>query len=42
VDYVNEICDMRVQSIHGDGVPDGVVRMICARLAAFAALHTHG
>ena len=42
VDYVNEICDMRVQSIHADGVPDGAVRMICARLAAFAALHAHG
>ena len=33
VDYVNEICDMRLQSEHADGVPDTVVRSICARLA---------
>jgi hypothetical protein len=34
VDYVNEICDMRQQSSHVDGVPDDVVRTIqrgCAR-----------
>ncbi len=28
VDYVNEICDMRLQSKHIDGVPDDVVRRI--------------
>ncbi len=28
VDYVNEICDMRLQSKHADGVPDDIVRMI--------------
>jgi hypothetical protein len=26
VDYVNEICDMRLQSLHKDGVPDAIVR----------------
>jgi ABC-type multidrug transport system ATPase subunit len=34
VDYVNEICDMRQQSDHIDGVPDDVVAAIergCAR-----------
>ncbi len=35
VDYVNEICDMRLQSIHPDGVPDSVVRTICQRLVRF-------
>lgn len=33
VDYVNEICDMRLQSHHADGVPDGVVHQICSRIA---------
>ncbi len=28
VDYVNEVCDMRLQSKHMDGVPDDVVRQI--------------
>jgi hypothetical protein len=28
VDYVNEVCDMRLQSRHKDGVPDDVVRRI--------------
>ncbi len=28
VDYVNEVCDMRLQSKHKDGVPDNVVRKI--------------
>jgi len=37
VDYVNEICDMRLQSAHADGVPDAVVARIAARIAAFAA-----
>ena len=32
VDYVNEICDMRLQSRHPDGVPDDVVAAICGRL----------
>lgn len=33
VDYVNEICDMRLQSKHPDGVPDEVVEEICTRTA---------
>jgi glutathione synthase/RimK-type ligase-like ATP-grasp enzyme len=33
VDYVNEICDMRLQSKHGDGVPDVIVAEICRRIA---------
>ncbi len=33
VDYVNDICDMRLQSGHTDGVPDMVVTEICRRLA---------
>lgn len=28
IDYVNEICDMRIQSKHVDGVPDDLVRSI--------------
>ncbi len=33
VDYVNEICDMRLQSKAPDGVPDTVVTRICRRIA---------
>ena len=33
VDYVNDICDMRLQSKHGDGVPDVVVSEVCKRIA---------
>ncbi len=33
VDYVNEICDMRLRSLHGDGVPDLLVHEICRRIA---------
>ena len=33
VDYVNEVCDMRLQSSHADGVPDSVVKAIAQRLA---------
>jgi hypothetical protein len=35
VDYVNEICDMRLQSLHPDGVPDQVVMKICDSVAEF-------
>jgi hypothetical protein len=35
VDYVNEICDMRLQSLHPDGVPDPVVMKICDSFADF-------
>ncbi|HYA49047.1 MAG TPA: hypothetical protein VEG35_05040 [Burkholderiales bacterium] len=36
VDYVNETCDMRVQSKHADGVPDALVRKIAGRIASYA------
>ncbi len=36
VDYVNEMCDMRLQSKHLDGVPDQVVRQIVDRIIWFA------
>jgi len=35
VDYVNETCDMRLQSKNKDGVPDAVVRRIASRIAAY-------
>lgn len=36
VDYVNEICDMRMQSLHRDGVPDAIVRDVASSLIGFA------
>jgi len=33
VDYVNDLCDMRLQSRHFDGVPDTVVSEIARRIA---------
>ncbi len=33
VDYVNDICDMRLQSLHCDGVPDQIVGKVCQRIA---------
>ena len=36
VDYVNEICDMRLQSQHRDGVPDSLAREIAGILACEA------
>jgi len=35
VDYVNEMCDMRLQSRHPDGVPDQIVRSIAEALVDF-------
>ena len=35
VDYVNEMCDMRPQSGHRDGVPDSVVQMIAGSFIDF-------
>ncbi len=35
VDYVNEMCDMRLQSIHPDGVPNAVVEDIVQLLVRF-------
>jgi hypothetical protein len=44
VDYVNELCDMRLQSRHPDGVPDVVVEEICRKTAKYlkSALQAHG
>jgi len=39
VDYVNETCDMRLQSRHRDGVPDGLVQEICRRIARHLKSH---
>jgi hypothetical protein len=33
VDYVNEVCDMRLKSLHVDGVPDRVVAAVARQLA---------
>jgi hypothetical protein len=38
VDYVNEMCDMRLQSQFMDGVPDVVVRQIAFRLMGYIQL----
>ena len=35
VDYVNEMCDMRMKSVHHDGVPDAVVGEIVRLLVGF-------
>ncbi len=32
IDYVNDQCDMRLSSIHMDGVPDNVIRQIIQRM----------
>jgi hypothetical protein len=37
VDYVNEICDMRMKSSHADGVPDSIVHAIATLIAHNAA-----
>jgi glutathione synthase/RimK-type ligase-like ATP-grasp enzyme len=37
VDYVNEMCDMRLKSLHTDGVPDTIVLGIASSLAEFIA-----
>jgi len=34
IDYVNEVCDMRLKSKHGDGVPDQIVTQIAKKIAA--------
>jgi glutathione synthase/RimK-type ligase-like ATP-grasp enzyme len=39
VDYVNDICDMRPQSIHQDGVPDCLLDEIVAGIVDFVARH---
>lgn len=35
IDYVNEVCDMRLKSRHFDGVPDDVVRKVAQRIVTY-------
>jgi glutathione synthase/RimK-type ligase-like ATP-grasp enzyme len=42
VDYVNDIVDMRLQSIHPDGVPDSLVRAITDAIIGFVAENNTG
>jgi len=35
IDYVNETCDLRLQSLHYDGVPDPLVQNIASSLALY-------
>jgi hypothetical protein len=37
VDYVNEMCDMRLKSLHADGVPDRIVKLIARRISDIAS-----
>ena len=39
VDYVNEVCDMRYQSVHSDGAPDAVVHRIEKLIARHVKSH---
>jgi hypothetical protein len=41
VDYVNEVCDMRLQSVHPNGAPDRVVHRIEQRIAREVEAHVH-
>lgn len=36
IDYVNEICDMRLKSLHRDGVPDEIVERIVSHIVQYA------
>jgi hypothetical protein len=40
VDYVNELCDMRLQSQFADGVPDALVRRIVSRMVEYTKFNT--
>ncbi|MEJ2635313.1 MAG: hypothetical protein P8184_08480 [Calditrichia bacterium] len=42
VDYVNESCDMRLQSKNRDGVPDDIVRNSAAQIAGFMKEQING
>jgi hypothetical protein len=35
IDYVNEICDMRLQSLHKDGIPDDIVKTIAEEIIKY-------
>ncbi|MBN1561552.1 hypothetical protein JW998_14975 [candidate division KSB1 bacterium] len=40
VDYVNEACDMRLQSLHADGVPDTIVKNIVMSICSHVKMIT--
>ncbi len=42
VDYVNEVCDMRLKSFHIDGVPDRIVAAVARKLARRAQQLSRG
>lgn len=37
VDYVNEVCDMRLRSKHMDGVPDEIVEKIVNKIVSYVS-----
>jgi hypothetical protein len=39
IDYVNEICDMRVKSLHFDGVPDEIVQKVARSIVSHVKSH---
>jgi len=39
IDYVNEICDMRLQSKYYDGIPDDVVKNIAEKIVEYLERH---
>lgn len=41
IDYVNEICDMRLKSIHRDGVPDEIVHKIVNHIVDYVKQPNH-
>ena len=41
VDYVNDICDMRLQSLFADGVPDRLVEEIVFAIITYVAQKQH-
>ena len=42
IDYVNEICDMRLKSLHLDGVPDEIVQKNSRQIAAHVKTQISG
>jgi len=41
IDYVNEICDMRLKSLHRDGVPDEIVHKIVNHIVDYVKQTNH-
>jgi len=40
VDYVNEVCDLRLKSLYRDGVPDEIVRGIACQIVRYVSKQT--